>query len=1610
MAETNPHRVTSIGRFASHTVADNHQIVINRGGVTPHTTVVRFTYGVTVRNRNGPDDDNAFRANTVLIERPSALPHGYSEWNDWLADAIRDALPNNFEAISNYDGDDPVSLRLVDGQPIVKIVERSDVLTNDDVVRHLGLSVPPPPSRTRMHGWNDEQQPQHRAFRYMIEGCDMNTLQGIVPGEWVDGHWQECERMCAYRMLGDLNTVPGRLDPPKVFRPVEINRWLNQNGHAVGGLYDGLCSDDIQAHAIHFRYGHCAMDLSRSVLNLYIPESTKERNHHYKTACYVVVGDHCQPIVDSNIVKSVMKSASARVGQRRLTGYHNGLVFQPNNRTKAAVNSNPASPAPPTTAPTSQATTTTTNRRKRHRSLDRVFRPAYDKSEDRQLQDLWRASNHDTPVDLNVDDWEDDFSDTGSHLSLGSDNHPGGGAVPLHRRFKLPLVTDRDRFHFFTKENDIPLIEARCKPTYREGDDTTIIHYYICTDDDDVEFLYQYCIRVLKIDPMRYARSFNGRCRQIRMQNTWWSASKDIHQTMKLHEVLAPAEPFQPSGMATYAFRMLHKELCRTTKRSGALWECMSHYPPNLQRLLDTAHPFQRPKLMQCTFNPPYSNPTTFKPGSSTPTPPETLIPEAHRRRIDLIRSYASTIRNLGHGDQYPIHDPTNTVVPYDETLHGSIPIGHYLVDIPTEDMVLGRHVASPTDSANANGGADVVNSDAGDYGTLDDWKKLICLPLGQARMMTHRMLRALLHRRMLTKSCIRLVCAVDPVRQGRNGLALVLALQTVLETIYRHPAMQTGEICPKHLINHLVGLCNGTSSPHSGMRYVFHDIKHLYNLLTQIVSEDQMRRIRVCHTTGYDPLWHKSFSYYEIDSSGLAYKSLHLQPVYNMVLEDQAIRVFDIVRPIPIPHLIQINIDAVEYHVHDPRMLPPWAQLLADQTVSEDEYNRLTPELMYEAYMGRFRCEKLKGPERAQTYYYKFQTVPNLQATMNRFYSGRLGAPRDTESIDWVANWRDTLRVVPTPAATGQSQSTILQQLLVDIFQDVRTSTIPTEEDAEKRLNLPKELPESRPGLLVTGPAGTGKTHFIRLIDSFASNLGLSVVKSAYTHAACVQMGCDAVTLSSLFGLDEKADVRCTMALSRRFGAQLRALDIDVLIIDEISMIPLLILEVLMLFHRVSPKTRLCLVGDFRQLPPVEPGWDRKDDYDYFHQTDIFPYLLYDRVRNQPGRWLQLTECMRTSDPLLMRICQNPDSVQAIQPTDFPMPSLGIPIWRFISWRNSTRKACNFYCMHRFLQMHPEATRIRLSLRDLYARKKQEDAQRAGQKRPQTDPSTTTTTGIETFAQMFDKLTYRPPHWKYLQPNYTYAVGMEVVCRNTMREWDGGNLDNNLTNNTNAVVNNRRARIVEMDLDKQTVTIRWMDIIRKFQDNNDEDFEDASVDDVTLTYHDFAFNFVPGFCITAHMAQGETIREHYAVMEWPEMVTNLRMAYVVVTRGSSSQFLHIVPNKFADPWNSANDTTNENDNILRKLYHLYAWDKDSPFELDIEHVAQKMRDQNNVCALCKKTQLVTTRYNYKSQEQFMITSIDSATKGSVTLTNLCVCCNACYGNRLRVGNKNKPL
>jgi len=1317
-----------------------------------------------------------------------------------------------------------------------------------------------------------------------------------------------------YKMLRNANPPkPGR--PVKMFDPAEVNRWMNDHGLAVGGLEDGLSSDHIQAHAQHFRYGHCAMDLTRSVVNLYIPEGGS-RNTNLKTICYMIVGDHCQPIVDADVVKSVMLSGSSRIlGQRR-------LASGPDIKSDKVVENT-----------------------KRMRSVDRVYRV-----ERPTTQNAEAFGGEDTPVDLEYEDREEEFDDDGSQTSV----RMGSGKARRTRTY--PLARQVDRFVTYTKESaeGRALIKEKLRPTYWEGEDTKKWYYYVCTDDDDVEFLYEYLVRVLKLDPLRHARSYNGKCRLVEMQNVLWVANRDWESLLAVQNVLFPNEPVKMAGLGTYGFRLLAQEMHRLNPgRPMGIFECMSQYAPNLSRLMDNQNPGNRTKLLQKTFQPPYSNPRMAVDRQTV----ETLILWEDRHRMDVIRCYASCLRRIAESkDQYPIFDITNRIETFDESIHRGIPIGVYQVQIPER----AKHD--------------------------EEWTKWCCFVPGERRMMSHRMVRRLMDCELLKVDDLLLVCQPDTIRQGMYGPSLVEAFLGVVKLIYQHPGLQdtTTSKASKHLINQLVGICNGTTSALSGMRYVFHDLLHMYTLLVTSIGEDQMQRIQMKKTMGRDQYWDNTpYHYYEMTSSGLINKQFHLQPVYMMVLEEQAMLVYERMRPIPLSHIIQVHVDAVEYYVDhlvtDWRgnyQYYPWAKELQETTVSKSILDtKKTEDLWNEGLLGGWKEEEPKGKESALSYYFEYKDM-NRQRSL--FVTGRTVFPgarvecdnnlppiRDFEVLEdpedrvVVRDWMAALRVTEIGEQTRDEE--YMQRLVQDWYADGSATYA------------------DRSGLLLTGPAGTGKTYVLRQIYQYGHHLGLNVLRTAFTHSACVQLGFDTQTLSSLFGIDRNNDTRMKLVFSRRFMAHLRVMRLDVLMVDEISMIPLNILECLMLYKKMHTNTRIVLGGDFNQLPPVDRQWNRSDDYNFFEYSDVFPYLLYDTVSNRNGQWWRLSECMRTDDPLLKEICVSPMKVgELVTEQRFPMPSNGTPIWRFISWRNTTRKACNWYCMERYLIHHPCRPRMVCKLRDVYV---QYEMAKQG-----TPPRF----NEEYFERMYDNQKNRPMHFGYLQ-DFVYVLGMEVVCRNTLRQYNEGTTEpttrkemavqNVRDRGMAAVVNNRRAYIVGMNHVAGTVTLRWMDLIKRKESvkkdpeivcetplvvDDDELYELEPMPnewnwadwDVVLPVYDFVFNFVPGFCITTHMAQGETIREHYGLMEWDAIKTKPKMAYVAATRGSHSQLLHIVPSGWrTDPWGMLDhgagiDLTTQ---LLCRVYHINRFDKTARYPVEgFAPMVAYLTDPDNV-PLCEK-------------------------------------------------------
>lgn len=162
------------------------------------------------------------------------------------------------------------------------------------------------------------------------------------------------------------------------------------------------------------------------------------------------------------------------------------------------------------------------------------------------------------------------------------------------------------------------------------------------------------------------------------------------------------------------------------------------------------------------------------------------------------------------------------------------------------------------------------------------------------------------------------------------------------------------------------------------------------------------------------------------------------------------------------------------------------------------------------------------------------------------------------------------------------------LEELEIDVEKEIKR--IEEQENilfAKKQIVAIKEALEN--GLVViTGGPGTGKTTTINAIIKICEDMDLSVILAAPTGRAAKRMtettGREAKTIHRL--LEYSFMEEESMAFGKDEDSPI---DVDLIIIDESSMIDILLMNSLL--KALKPGTRVVLVGDIDQLPSVGAG-----------------------------------------------------------------------------------------------------------------------------------------------------------------------------------------------------------------------------------------------------------------------------------------------------------------------------------------------------------------------------------------------------------------------------------
>ena len=159
---------------------------------------------------------------------------------------------------------------------------------------------------------------------------------------------------------------------------------------------------------------------------------------------------------------------------------------------------------------------------------------------------------------------------------------------------------------------------------------------------------------------------------------------------------------------------------------------------------------------------------------------------------------------------------------------------------------------------------------------------------------------------------------------------------------------------------------------------------------------------------------------------------------------------------------------------------------------------------------------------------------------------------------------------------------------------------------------------------LILTGGPGTGKTTTLNAIISIYDGMGLKVALAAPTGRAAKRMsevtGKEAKTIHRMLEMEySKDDDRQRFARCEK-----NPLDCDALIIDEMSMVDVMLFESMLRALKLT--CRLVMVGDADQLPPVGSGNVLRDMID----SGVVPTVVLDEIFRQASESLIVTNAHR--------------------------------------------------------------------------------------------------------------------------------------------------------------------------------------------------------------------------------------------------------------------------------------------------------------------------------------------------------------------------------------------
>jgi ATP-dependent DNA helicase PIF1 len=177
---------------------------------------------------------------------------------------------------------------------------------------------------------------------------------------------------------------------------------------------------------------------------------------------------------------------------------------------------------------------------------------------------------------------------------------------------------------------------------------------------------------------------------------------------------------------------------------------------------------------------------------------------------------------------------------------------------------------------------------------------------------------------------------------------------------------------------------------------------------------------------------------------------------------------------------------------------------------------------------------------------------------------------------------------------------------------------------------------------IFITGPGGTGKTHLIKSIVAHAKENSKSYKVCALTGCAAILLMCGATTLHAFAGIG-LATGSINQVVDRVINNRYKKANwqkLNILIVDEVSMLSLKLFMILDLIGRRAKKNRdvpfggiqVIFSGDFYQLPPVGDEQE-PETVQFCFETPLWNETF--KLQNQ----IQMTTMFRQTDPKYIKI-----------------------------------------------------------------------------------------------------------------------------------------------------------------------------------------------------------------------------------------------------------------------------------------------------------------------------------------------------------------------------------